>query len=308
MTRAPSGSPSSAPASPGSGMAIRLKQEGEDDFVLLERAGDIGGTWRDNTYPGCRCDVPSHLYSFSFAPNPNWSSTFSPQAEILDYLKDCAERFGVLPHVRFDTELESAELGRRRRAVADRDVAGPTDRRRPDRRRRARCREPSLPEVPGLESFEGTAFHSAQWDHDHDLDRRARGRDRHRRLGDPVRARDPAEGRQAARLPAHRAVGHPAPQPAAQALGARALPALPAGAARDAGRRSTGRASCSCSSSATAPVGPAARAHAADGTCTRRSRTRSCARSSRPATAWAASASCRPTSGIPRSRSRTSRS
>jgi cation diffusion facilitator CzcD-associated flavoprotein CzcO len=61
----------------GLGMAIRLKQEGEHDFVLLERAGDIGGTWRDNTYPGCRCDVPSHLYSFSFAPNPNWSSTFS---------------------------------------------------------------------------------------------------------------------------------------------------------------------------------------------------------------------------------------
>ena len=75
----------------GLGMAIRLKQEGEHDFVLLERAGGIGGTWRDNTYPGCRCDVPSHLYSFSFAPNPNWSSTFSPQQEILDYLKDDRE-------------------------------------------------------------------------------------------------------------------------------------------------------------------------------------------------------------------------
>ena len=92
----------------GLGMAIKLRQEGEEDFVLLERAADIGGTWRDNTYPGCRCDVPSHLYSFSFAPNPNWSSTFSPQSEILDYLKDCAERYGVLPHIRFDTELESA--------------------------------------------------------------------------------------------------------------------------------------------------------------------------------------------------------
>ena len=89
----------------GLGMAIRLKQEGEHDFVLLERAGDIGGTWRDNTYPGCRCDVPSHLYSFSFAPNPNWSSTFSPQAEILDYLREMAAKHGVLPHVRFETEL-----------------------------------------------------------------------------------------------------------------------------------------------------------------------------------------------------------
>src|ERR671927_296184 len=91
----------------GLGAAIALEREGVE-YAVLERAHDVGGTWRDNTYPGCRCDVPSHLYSFSFAPNPNWSSTFSPQEEILDYLKDCAERFGILPHVHFDTELESA--------------------------------------------------------------------------------------------------------------------------------------------------------------------------------------------------------
>src|ERR671936_1025366 len=89
----------------GLGAAIRLKQAGVGDFLVFERAGDLGGTWRDNTYPGCRCDVPSHLYSFSFAPNPNWSSTFSPQSEILDYLRDCAERYGVMPHIRFGTEL-----------------------------------------------------------------------------------------------------------------------------------------------------------------------------------------------------------
>jgi cation diffusion facilitator CzcD-associated flavoprotein CzcO len=152
----------------GLGMAIRLKQEGEHDFVLLERAADIGGTWRDNTYPGCRCDVPSHLYSFSFAPNPEWSSTFSPQSEILDYLKDCAERFGVMPHVRFETELESASWDEddglwrietsQGAMTADVLIAaqGPLS-------------DPSLPEVPGLETFEGTAFHSAQWEHDHDL-------------------------------------------------------------------------------------------------------------------------------------------
>jgi cation diffusion facilitator CzcD-associated flavoprotein CzcO len=152
----------------GLGMAIRLKEEGEHDFVLLERAADIGGTWRDNTYPGCRCDVPSHLYSFSFAPNPNWSSTFSPQSEILDYLKDCAERFGVLPHVRFETELEGAswddEDGLWRLETSQGPLTaellvaaqGPLS-------------EPSLPEVPGLDEFEGTAFHSACWDHDHDL-------------------------------------------------------------------------------------------------------------------------------------------
>jgi len=152
----------------GLGIAIRLKERGEHDFVLLERAADVGGTWRDNTYPGCRCDVPSHLYSFSFAPNPNWSSTFSPQPEILDYLKDCADRFGVTPHIRFDTEVEEAswdgdaQLWRIETSngpiTADALVAaqGPLS-------------EPSLPEVPGLDSFEGKAFHSARWDHEHDL-------------------------------------------------------------------------------------------------------------------------------------------
>src|SRR5437773_161460 len=92
----------------GLGMAIRLKRAGIDDFVVLERADDVGGTWRENTYPGCQCDVPSHLYSFSFAPNPGWSRTFSRQPEIWDYLRDCARRFGVTPHIRFGHELREA--------------------------------------------------------------------------------------------------------------------------------------------------------------------------------------------------------
>jgi cation diffusion facilitator CzcD-associated flavoprotein CzcO len=152
----------------GLGMAIRLRQEGEEDFVLLERADDIGGTWRDNTYPGCRCDVPSHLYSFSFAPNPNWSSTFSPQEEILDYLKDCAERFGVMPHVRFGTELESASWDDGEQVWEIETSRGPIT---SDILVAAQgpLSEPSLPEVPGIDGFEGKAFHSAQWDHDHEL-------------------------------------------------------------------------------------------------------------------------------------------
>ena len=152
----------------GIGMAIRLLREGDRDFVLLERAGEVGGTWRDNTYPGCRCDVPSHLYSFSFAPNPNWSSTFSPQPEILGYLRDVAARFGVLPHVRFETELQLAEwdesqgrwLIETSQGALSADVLitaqGPLS-------------EPLVPELPGLDSFGGTIFHSARWDHDHDL-------------------------------------------------------------------------------------------------------------------------------------------
>src|SRR5918999_4448495 len=84
----------------GLGMAIRLKQAGMNDFVVLERADDVGGTWQANTYPGCACDVPSHLYSFSFAQNPGWSRTFSPQPEIWDYLRRCADDAGVRRHLR----------------------------------------------------------------------------------------------------------------------------------------------------------------------------------------------------------------
>ena len=93
----------------GLGMAIRLKQEGIEDFVVLEKADDVGGTWRENTYPGVQCDVPSHLYSFSFAPNPKWTRTFPLGDEIRGYLRDCAQRYGVLPHIRFGREVRSAE-------------------------------------------------------------------------------------------------------------------------------------------------------------------------------------------------------
>ena len=218
----------------GIGMAVRLLEDGERDFVLLERASELGGTWRDNTYPGCRCDVPSHLYSFSFAPNPNWSSTFSPQPEILEYLRDVAQRFGVTPHVRFEHELRGAdwdeEAGHWRldtsqgELTADVLVAG-----------QGPLSDPRLPDVPGIGSFEGTMFHSAHWDHEHDLERRARGGGGHRRVGDPVRARDPARRGEAARVPAHPALDHAAPQPAHEADRARALPPPARGAAGDAG-------------------------------------------------------------------------
>src|SRR5271166_3407221 len=92
----------------GLGLAIRLKERGVGDFVVLERADDVGGTWTANTYPGLACDIPSHLYSFSFAPNPNWSRTYSPQPEIRDYLRGCAERFGLLPHIRTNVAVNAA--------------------------------------------------------------------------------------------------------------------------------------------------------------------------------------------------------
>ena len=153
----------------GLGMAARLKRDGMDDFVVLERNEGVGGTWWDNTYPGCQCDVPSHLYSFSFAPNPNWTSTFSPQAEIWEYLRGCARRYGVIEHVRFGHEVLEAEWddeGQRWRIATSQGPltaqalvlgTGPLS-------------APSVPDLPGLDAFEGTMFHSATWDHDHELD------------------------------------------------------------------------------------------------------------------------------------------
>ncbi|MGR7003023.1 NAD(P)-binding protein [Yinghuangia aomiensis] len=92
----------------GLGAGARLLKYGVDDFVILERGDDVGGTWRDNTYPGAACDVPSNLYSFSFAPNPTWTRSFSPQPEIWEYLRRCAREFGLMPHLRFRHEVRHA--------------------------------------------------------------------------------------------------------------------------------------------------------------------------------------------------------
>lgn len=152
----------------GLAMAVRLKQQGEHDFVVLERASDVGGTWRDNTYPGCACDVPSNLYSFSFAPNPGWSRAFSTQPEIQRYLRDTARRFGILPHIVFNASVTSATWLEDAQEWAVECEAGAV-----------RCRvlvsaagplsEPSYPSIPGIDKFKGTKFHSAQWNHGHDL-------------------------------------------------------------------------------------------------------------------------------------------
>ena len=156
-----------------SGLAVaeRLRRAGRNDFVLLERGADVGGTWRDNSYPGCRCDVPSHLYSFGSAPNPDWTSTYSAQPEIQDYLRRFASERGLLPHIRLGCELESARWdslrarwdirtsrgGIRARVLVS--AAGPLS-------------DPVLPDLPGLESFRGECFHSAAWNHSHALDGR----------------------------------------------------------------------------------------------------------------------------------------
>ncbi|MEU2414486.1 NAD(P)/FAD-dependent oxidoreductase [Streptomyces sp. NPDC013099] len=153
----------------GLGAAVRLRREGITDFLVLERAGSVGGTWRDNSYPGCACDVPSHLYSFSFAPNPDWPRTFSGQQHIRAYLEHVADTFGLRPHIRLDHEVtvmrwDNDELhwvietanGATITADAVVSATGPLS-------------DPKLPDIPGLADFPGKVFHSAQWDHDYDL-------------------------------------------------------------------------------------------------------------------------------------------
>ncbi|MEY9948233.1 flavin-containing monooxygenase [Kitasatospora sp. GAS1066B] len=152
----------------GIGAGVRLRRAGITDFVILERADAVGGTWRDNSYPGCACDVPSHLYSFSFALNPDWPRSFSGQGEIRAYLERVTDTFGLRPHLRLNHEVTEArwEAERTRWRVtttggewtADALVSatGPLS-------------DPSVPEVPGLAEFPGQVFHSSQWDHDLDL-------------------------------------------------------------------------------------------------------------------------------------------
>jgi cation diffusion facilitator CzcD-associated flavoprotein CzcO len=152
----------------GIGCGIRFKQSGIEDFVILERANDLGGTWRDNTYPGCACDVPSHLYSFSFESNPSWSRTFSTQPEIWDYLRHCSKKYGIEPHVRYNHTVieaawdEGAEVWHietdRGTLTADFFISGV-----------GALSDPKLPDIPGIDGFEGRMFHSAEWDHDYDL-------------------------------------------------------------------------------------------------------------------------------------------
>jgi cation diffusion facilitator CzcD-associated flavoprotein CzcO len=152
----------------GIATAVRLLERGEGDLVVLERGDDVGGTWRDNTYPGCACDVPSAMYSFSFAPNPDWSRAFSPQPEIQAYLQRVARERGVLDRVHLRTELLGArwdddaqawELATSRGPIACSVLVLAT----------GGLSEPSVPDLPGLDRFEGTTFHSATWRHDHDL-------------------------------------------------------------------------------------------------------------------------------------------
>ncbi|MCV7066291.1 NAD(P)/FAD-dependent oxidoreductase [Mycolicibacterium farcinogenes] len=153
----------------GIGAAIRLQAEGITDFVIFERDSRVGGTWRDNTYPGAACDIPSRLYSYSFAPNPDWSHTYSGSAEILEYIDGMVESSGIAPKIRFEHNVTAVSYDavagewtvdrEGREAVRARTVivaSGPLS-------------NASFPDLPGIDTYEGHKIHSARWDHDYDF-------------------------------------------------------------------------------------------------------------------------------------------
>ena len=152
----------------GLGMAIALKRAGRDDFVVFERASQVGGTWRDNTYPGCQCDVPSHLYSFSFRLNPEWSRTYSTQPEIQDYLRACAHESGVLPHVLFDHDVKFSRWDEDESCWVI-ETSGGTWRADFLISAKGGLSEPAIPDIDGLDTFEGDVVHSGAWDQHLDL-------------------------------------------------------------------------------------------------------------------------------------------
>jgi cation diffusion facilitator CzcD-associated flavoprotein CzcO len=152
----------------GLGAAMALKEDGIEDFVVLERAGDLGGTWRDNTYPGCACDIPSVLYSWTADQNPRWSRAFAGQPEIFEYIRDVVARHDLTAHLRFDHDVQRMswdaeqrhwEIQTNRGELTAEIVISAA----------GALADPAIPPLPGLERFQGTVFHSARWDHEHDL-------------------------------------------------------------------------------------------------------------------------------------------
>lgn len=153
----------------GLGMAIALRKAGVSRFVILEKGRDVGGVWRDNHYPGAACDVPSHLYSFSFEPNPHWSRVFAPQAEIHGYLQHCADAYGLKPHIHFDSEVRHAQFDAANACWRVTCTDGQQHVARLLISATGQLSRPALPNLPGMDSFQGQVFHSAYWDHQYPL-------------------------------------------------------------------------------------------------------------------------------------------
>ncbi len=150
-------------------MGMQLRRAGFDDFVIYDKESDVGGTWYRNTYPGLCCDIPSHLYSYSFEPNPDWSATYADRAEIQRYIRACAEKYDLVAHLRTDTMIDTATYDDGDGVWTVETAAGCSHRHRVLVAATGGLVEPRLPRIPGYDSFEGLWWHSASWRHDVDL-------------------------------------------------------------------------------------------------------------------------------------------
>jgi cation diffusion facilitator CzcD-associated flavoprotein CzcO len=153
----------------GMGAAAKMLEAGRTDFLVLEKADDVGGTWRDNTYPGAECDIPSHMYSFSWALNPDWTRNFSAQPEIWAYMRKVADDTGIRPYIQFGVEVTGASWDDERSVWTIRTKGGDDYEARVVLSGVGGLHIPLIPEIPGAESFAGPRFHSAGWDHSVDL-------------------------------------------------------------------------------------------------------------------------------------------
>lgn len=153
----------------GLGMAAKLRRAGIDSFVVLEKGSDVGGTWRDNHYPGSGCDVPSHLYSFSFEPKLDWSRKFAKQPEIHDYQLQLTKKYGLRAFIRFNTEVAACRFDEATALWNITTADGETLTANVVISALGQLNRPAYPKIDGLETFKGTSFHSARWDHDYDL-------------------------------------------------------------------------------------------------------------------------------------------
>ena len=146
----------------GLGMAIQLQEAGIKNIIVLEKAADVGGVWRDNRYPGAACDVPSHLYSYSFAPNASWSRKFAQQPEIHRYLRECADQHGLRNIIRFNTEVVAASFSAEQGLWTLTTATGEQLTSRAVVSAVGQLNRPAIPRIDGMEQFQGQVMHSAQ--------------------------------------------------------------------------------------------------------------------------------------------------
>lgn len=146
-------------------LAVNLKRAGIHDFIILEKSNEVGGTWNENTYPGAACDVPSHMYSLSFEPNPNWTRKYPRQAEILEYFRSVARKYDIYSHIRFGVELDEAAFDEASGQWKLRTSAGDETMVKVLASGCGQLNRPAMPAIPGMDSFKGARFHSARWDH-----------------------------------------------------------------------------------------------------------------------------------------------